>query len=129
MTKLFRSYRFHLLAAILLVFSGACQKDRFLPASSVEGSQLHIARLPISVDEARRYFQELGELKPVALNSLEEKVYLGSVTPDWANAFLGTAITGQEMAIAPLLDNKLSELNQGRTGIKLLFAKVGTDRL
>ena len=68
-------------------------------------------------------------MKPVALNSLEEKVYLGSVTPDWANAFLGTAVTGQEVAIAPLSGNKLSELNAGRVGIKLLFAKVGADSI
>ncbi|MCY7330737.1 MAG: hypothetical protein LH618_19450, partial [Saprospiraceae bacterium] len=127
--KSFIPYRFPVWAILLFVLLAGCQKDRFLPDASRQESQLQTTHYPISLGEAQTYFEKLGEVKPVALNSLEEKVYLGSVTPDWANAFLGTAVTGQEVAIAPLSGNKLSELNAGRVGIKLLFAKVGADSI
>lgn len=130
MTKLFPPYRFHLLVATLLVFLVGCQKDHFLPAPSASDHRLQTTHFPISIGEAQKHFEQLGEVKPVALNSLdEEKVYLGEVAPDWGNAFLGTAVTGQEMAIAPLVGNNLSTLNQGRAGIKLLFSKSGADSI
>ncbi len=113
-----------LLACLLLFTLFACQKDPSeLFPNQVDSAFSATPNYPVSLAEAITYF---GEFQSIAVSNLDAFTFI-KMEPKWDEASIGYSLSGKEIITVPLPDSAFQQLNQGRTGAKLLFSKSGPD--
>ncbi|MBL7826762.1 MAG: hypothetical protein JNJ57_09035, partial [Saprospiraceae bacterium] len=110
----------------LSIFYWSCQKEPFNqnPATKT-GAEVPTAT--ISIEAAQAYFQTHASTVSSAVD--DEAIRFVRMMPDWDHVQLDTALSGRQMLVVPLLDQTLSNLNQGRSGATLLFSQNGPDTI
>lgn len=113
---------------VSLLFS--CKKDKFETISpDSPKSNFHTPNLPISISEAKSFFDKLNLTPQSSYDGDSSKILNIRVEPIWEEAFLSSSISGREIIVAPLSDNRISALNNGRAGAKLIFSRSGADTI
>jgi hypothetical protein len=114
--------------ALFLSITTACKKDGLDKFDSHLDSK-SIQNHAISIAEAKSYLQSLNLPAASSLIGDSLRILNIDIDPDWEDAYLSQSLSGRDIVVAPLTDKSLSDLNDGRVGVRLLFSRQGSDTI